>query len=333
MKEFPSTIEVLLPPFSGESKIPEHHLLPNPEREARKLAEKEAAMAAQREKRRQVRRLRKGRIDLSRILCRPTTAPQLQSPNELVSLSALESVEQDLERTFGPSESEEIVPYHSDVAFLRYNNDPRHKKTSSIRRRNQQFRWRSPGRAFADSSKQGGSRKIAPIEEIFVDDSQELTVSVIGNESYQDQDKTGGTKSYDEDSLQSPPSSPFKPNTDMHEKRVERSVASVNSSRLGTGKHFHVGILDEDERPQTAPVHGSSWDASLPMMMASQEQLAMRSNVLATTSFVPDRPLIRIKLPKYSKYRDEKKLKIRGNLKMISLRTKEKLFADRSVSK
>lgn len=93
---------------------------------------------------------------------------------------------------------------------------------------------------------------------------------------------------------------------------VDDSGRPLNSS-VSSG-----GDTDQQHnaRPHTAPaqVHDS--------------YLATRSDVFASTSFVPGKPLVRIKLPKYRKFQGERKLKIRGGLKMISLRGKEKLLTE-----
>jgi hypothetical protein len=287
--------------------VPEHHLLPNPAEEARIRAELEAIKARKRDKRRQLRNLRKEKVDLTRTFVRPSTAPG--------------AMQETGEETTGD-------PSFVDAHAVRYTNDPRHRATSSSsaspKRVNRQFHWRP--KMFAGTSPQVVPLVSAHFQHdarmsIFAEESRDLTTIPAPVEDIDGDDDDGGGCLYggDEgDMANMQLASPVKLKPATH-----GTVATVGSIVSEGDRPFYggagsAGVSDQsyNSRPHTAPAQHESY-------------LATRSDVFASTSFVPGKPLVRVQLPKYRKFQSgERKLKIRGGLKMISLRGKEKLLTE-----
>lgn len=291
--------------------MPEHHLLPNPAEEARIRAEQEAIKARKREKRRQLRNLRKEKVDLTRTFVRPSTAPG--------------AMQETGDGTMGD-------PSFVDAHAVRYTNDPRHRATSSTtaspKRINRQFHWRP--KIFA-----GTSPQVVPLVSphfqhdarmsIFAEDSRDLSTIPAPVEDVDEDDDGGGAFGVGGDSF----------NGGDDGDGVNKQLASPVKLKPAT----HVGatvtgdsIVSEGDRPfyGSAGVGNQTYDTRPHIAPAQHDSyLATRSDVFASTSFVPGKPLVRIKLPKYRKFQSgERKLKIRGGLKMISLRGKEKLLTE-----
>lgn len=217
-------------------------------------------------------------------------------------------------------------PSFVDAHAVRYTNDPRHRATSSSsaspKRINRQFHWRP--KMFATTSPQVVPLVSAHFQHdarmsIFAEDSRDLTTIPAPVEDIDGEDDGGGFVGGDEgDMANTQLVSPVKWKPATH-----GTVATVGSIVSEGDRPFYggtgsLGVSEQSHitRPHTAPAPHDSY-------------LATRSDVFASTSFVPGKPLVRIKLPKYRKFQSgERKLKIRGGLKMISLRSKEKLLTE-----